>query len=185
MKEKFLNFFATIFLGVFLFIVFDVIAAPHKTSSKEASSFTNKFDKKFSGKAFAIDGDSIKVGKNEVRLVEIDAPEYSQNCFDAANLEYACGQISKSFTSNLVNGTNVVCNYIEKDKYDRFLAKCFVGEISVNGEILKNGMAVIYNFASAEPEMVALEAEAKKKRIGIWKGKFQLPKEYRKAHPRK
>ena len=55
----------------------------------------------------------------------------------------------------------------------------------INEEIVKNGMAVIYDFKESDEKMDALEAEAKKQKLGIWRGAFQLPKEYRKSHPRK
>ena len=183
MKEKFLNFFTAIFLGIFSFTIFDAIAAEHKKAEKHFN--TQPFDKKFSGSTFVIDGDSIKVGEKEVRLFGIDAPEYHQTCFDEKNKEYACGKASREFLNKLASKKEVVCLYSEKDKYNRFLAKCSLGEISINEELIKNGMAIIYDFKVANPAMVRLEEEAKKKKLGVWKGKFQLPKEYRKAHPRK
>jgi endonuclease YncB( thermonuclease family) len=183
MKKKFLNFFAIIFLGIFSALLFYIVT---KEEPKPVRSFLEAkfFDKKFSGKALAIDGDSLKVDGKEVRLMGIDAPEYSQNCFDAQDKEYACGHASQKFTANLVDGKEVTCFYAQKDVYNRFLAKCFIGEVSVNEEILKNGMAVIYSFASSDSNMEELEKSAKKNRVGIWQGKFQLPKEYRKSHPR-
>ena len=54
----------------------------------------------------------------------------------------------------------------------------------INEELVKNGMAVIYNFTESDKKMDELEVAAKKQKIGIWQGAFQLPKEYRKAHPR-
>jgi endonuclease YncB( thermonuclease family) len=142
------------------------------------------FDKKFSGKAYAIDGDSLKVGNNEVRLYMLDAPEYSQHCFNVKNEEYECGKKSHEFLTNLASGKNVECVYAQKDKYDRFLSKCSVGDVSINKEIVKNGMAVIYSFGEHDENMEKLESEAKRKRLGVWQGAFQLPSEYRKTHKR-
>lgn len=175
-----------IFLGVFFSFLFDVATSPAISQNRQFHVKSHlQFDKSFSGKTFVLDGDSIKVGVNEVRLVEIDAPEYSQKCFDEKKQEYACGQISRDFLIKLAGGKEVKCFYAQKDKYDRFLGKCWVGEISINQEILKNGMAVIYNFAEVDEKMVGFESDAKTKKIGIWRGAFQLPKDYRKEHPRK
>ena len=143
------------------------------------------FNKNFSGKAFALDGDSIKVGKKEVRLFGLDAPEYKQKCLDQNNQEYGCGIISHDFLTKLINGKKVECVYAEKDKYDRFLGKCFIGEVSINEEIVKNGMAVIYNFTESSDKMDNLEKQAKATKIGIWRGSFELPKDYRKHNMRK
>lgn len=161
----------------------------HEISSAEISNAQNNifrvkshlvFDKKFNGKAYVLDGDSIKVGNKEVRLFGIDAPEYKQKCLDKNNIKYGCGIISREFLIKLVGGKNVECIYAEKDKYNRFLGKCFIDKISINQEIIKNGMAVIYNFTESDDLMDNLEKQAKQNKLGIWQGSFQLPKEYRK-----
>ena len=141
-----------------------------------------KLDQSFSGTAIAVDGDSIKVAGNSVRLLGIDAPEYKQTCFDAKNSEYPCGIISKNFTKNLVDGKNVTCHYHKKDIYNRYLAQCELDGVVINWQILRNGMAVIYNYSEVDVEIKMLESQAKADKLGIWQGSFQLPKEYRKTH---
>ncbi len=187
MKQIFLNIFTVIFLGIFSFAAFDV--AISKPANSQDYGFRVKahsqFNKEFSGNTFVLDGDSLKVGGKEVRLFGLDAPEYSQTCFDKKKQEYPCGQVSRDFLIGLAGGKKVNCIYAEKDKYNRFLSKCFVGKVSINEEIIKNGMAVIYNFSESDEKMDALEAEAKAKKIGVWRGTFQAPKDYRKANPRK
>ncbi len=186
MKEKILNFTTFFFLSFFSFVIFQVITT--KTASSQGYFRIKshlKFDNKFSGKTFVIDGDSLKVGGKEVRLFGLDAPEYNQTCFDIKEKEYPCGQVSRQFLIKLAGGKQVECVYAEKDKYHRYLAKCFVEKTSINEELVKNGMAVIYNFTESSEKMNNLEEEARTKKIGIWQGAFQLPKEYRKQHPRK
>jgi endonuclease YncB( thermonuclease family) len=181
------NTLTAIFLSIFCFAIFSI------PNSKNAASQSNnfrvkshlKFDQKFSGTAKVIDGDSIRVGEKEVRLFGIDAPEYSQNCFDERNLEYPCGEISQKFLFKLAHKKDVECFYAELDKYKRYLAKCFIKETSINEEIIKNGMAVIYDFNNSEEDLEKLEETAKEQKIGIWRGAFELPKDYRKKHPRK
>ncbi len=186
MREKFLNIFSVIFLGIFSLMLF--LVATFESSNSQSSHFRVKshpqFNKKFSDNTKVLDGDSLKVGNKEVRLFGLDAPEYRQTCFDKKNQQYACGQISYKFLTALAEKKEVHCLYSGKDKYDRFLGKCFVGEVSINEELVKNGMAVIYNFSESDEKMDALEQEAKKQKLGIWQGAFQLPKDYRKSHPR-
>ena len=184
MKEKFLDFFTTIFLGIFLAAIFINPDSAKSQSQNLRIKSHLKFDNKFSGKASVIDGDSLKVDGKEVRLFGIDAPEYAQTCFDSNNSEYSCGKISRFFLIKLVSKKNVECLYAQKDKYDRFLSKCTIEGISINEALIKNGMAVIYDFTEADDKMIELEKSAKEQKLGIWKGAFQLPKEYRKAHPR-
>jgi len=141
------------------------------------------FDQKISGKAFVLDGDSIKVAKKEIRLFGVDAPEYSQTCFNNKNENYPCGKLSRDFLIGLIGGKKVECLYAQKDKYQRYLSKCFINNISVNEQLVKNGMAIIYNFTESDEEMDRLENHAKTNKIGIWQGSFEMPKDYRKKNP--
>ena len=186
MIKKFLDFFCLI-ICLICFSFFYEVATSQKTYAEGFFRVKSHlvFDKNFSGKGFAIDGDSIKVGKKEVRLFGLDAPEYKQKCFDKDNQEYSCGIVSYEFLTKLATGKKVECVYAEKDKYDRYLGKCFVGEVSINEEIVKNGMAVIYNFTESSDKMDELEKQAKASKIGIWQGSFELPKDYRKHNMRK
>lgn len=183
MKEKLLSATTVIFLGFFFGVIFSNARANTQIHHPRVKSHI-QFNKNFSGKAHVLDGDSIKVGENEVRLVGIDAPEFKQNCFDSQNEQYACGQASFEFLRNLAEGKNVECVYGQKDKYNRFLSKCSVKKTSINEEIIKNGMAVIYNFNESDKKMNELEIQAKTAKLGIWRGAFELPKDYRKKHPR-
>lgn len=189
MKNTFLNLFTIIFLGIFCSILFTTANSHNKvttTNSVSLPSIENdaKFNKEFDGIAKVIDGDSIKVGQNEVRLLGIDAPEYKQTCFNKNQKEYDCGKISSHFLRKLAHNKHVKCIYYEKDVYNRFLSKCFLGKVSLNKELVKNGMAVIYDFTTSSQEMNHLELAAKKQKIGIWQGPFQLPKEYRRSNKR-
>ena len=48
------------------------------------------------------DGDSIKIGKNRIRLQGIDAPEIKQKCIKDQE-EYSCGIDSKNFLKDADN----------------------------------------------------------------------------------
>ncbi|MBM3590796.1 MAG: thermonuclease family protein [Alphaproteobacteria bacterium] len=188
MKQKILNLFCFLLSSACFFILLQIVLIKANANSFSDSTFRVKshliFDKKIIGKAQVLDGDSIKIGRKEIRLFGIDAPEYKQKCLDKNNQEYSCGLISRDFLFKLANQKSVECFYAQKDKYDRFLSKCFVEEQSINEEMIKNGMAVIYNFTESSSKMDKLETEAKNNKIGIWQGSFELPKDYRKNNPR-
>ncbi len=179
MKNKLLNILATVILGALVATLFDA-TKPHESRAPLLEDSSTK--EKYFGKARVIDGDSIVVDGHNTRLLFIDAPEFKQTCLNPQNSEYACGQMSRYFLINFIGKNDVTCYYSEHDKYNRFLGECFVGEASINKAILQNGMAVIYSFTNVDEELKALEAEAKKKKLGIWQGAFQLPKDYRKSH---
>ncbi len=162
-------------------------ATTHKTKPENKKIFHEApLTQEIIGKAFVLDGDSLRVAGNDIRLVKIDAPEYSQECYFQRK-KYPCGQVSRDFLVHLAGGKKVKCVYAEKDMYQRFLAECFVGEKSINEELVRNGMAIVYNFSHAEgdkkiEDLTKLEKIAKKEKLGVWRGAFQLPKDYRKKH---
>jgi endonuclease YncB( thermonuclease family) len=169
----------------FISWIFDVIN-PNPTQqkiNKEPAEFTS--GKIISGIAFPVDGDSIKINQESVRLVGIDAPEYKQKCLDKNYQEYNCGEISSKFLNNLIRGKNIICHYEEKDMYNRYLGICYLDKININQEILRSGMAIIYNPATADDKLKQLELEARTNKIGIWQGSFLEPKEYRRKNKHK
>lgn len=179
--DKFSYYFLVSFVAT-IFIISCKNQAVSQSQNLKIKSHLN-FTEKFSGKAYVLDGDSIRVSRKEVRLFGIDAPEYSQTCFNKKNIEYNCGLNSKEFLIKLIGGKKIDCFYAQKDKYDRFLAKCYLDNLSINEEIIKNGMAVVYNFTESDEVIDKLEEQAKNKKIGIWQGAFELPKNYRKKNP--
>lgn len=192
MKEKLQKISAVTFVGIFCIFIFITAASKENNSKPQENyrqNYNSEFDKEFHGKADVIDGDSLKVDDGseikEVRLFGIDAPEYSQTCFDESDKEYNCGKNSQKFLVDLIDKKQITCFYSQKDVYNRFLAKCEIDRISINQEILKNGMALIYNFNQSDEVMKELEKSARIRKIGIWQGKFQKPKDYRKSHPHK
>ena len=86
------------------------------------------------GKAKVIDGDTIHIGNNKIRLHGIDAPEQKQTCKFERN-DWNCGKDAKFFLSNLINKKSVSCRINDIDQYKRLVAVCFVDNINI---ILKN-----------------------------------------------
>jgi endonuclease YncB( thermonuclease family) len=177
--SKLQNFIAV----VFILLLLSFVSYNNAETNNSAPPQDISIDKNISGIAMVVDGDTIKVGENKIRLLIIDAPEHDQTCFkeSAAELtEYRCGDMSTNFLKNLVDKKNVSCVYTAKDIYKRYLAECFLDKVSVNKEILKSGMGVIYSYSSADDEVKNLENYAKENKLGIWQGPFQLPKDFRK-----
>ena len=133
------------------------------------------------------DGDTIKMGNEKIRLFGIDAPEMKQLCKDKYNNPYACGHSSKTYLDSLINypdyGDQIYCYYLERDRYKRIIGECFVGsesQININYLMVRRGQAVAYIKYSEK----YLDAQniAKKAKVGIWQGKFDLPEEWRKKN---
>ena len=122
----------------------------------------NQNQKTILGKARIIDGDTIHIGNNKIRLHGIDAPEINQDC-SYNNEDWKCGQLSKNFLLNLINLDVVNCQVKTVDKYKRYIAICFVNNLNINEMMVKNGWAIAYRYYSKD--YVDEELIAKKIRL--------------------
>ena len=130
------------------------------------------------GPARALDGDSLVVGVQEVRLFGIDAPELNQTC-QQDGASWPCGQIAKEQLAQLVAGQTVECRGQGKDPYGRVVAVCAIGYDELNRIMAEQGWALAYRQFS--DNYVAAEMQAKAQRLGIWGSEFVMPEEFRMA----
>lgn len=132
---------------------------------------------RYQGFARLIDGDTIVVQDQGMRLNGIDTPEPAQRCLDDRNREYRCGKNASDALNRLIRGRPVICIGSVRDDYDRLIAECTVGDVSLNREMVRLGWAVAYEEYTDRylPEAI----EAQKANRGIWRGAFQRPNEFR------
>ena len=124
-----------------------------------------------------VDGDSLEKGNVRIRLIDIDAPEFYQKCYDENNNSYECGKMALRALEKLIDN-KVVCKAKAIDKYKRKLMECFdENNNSINQQMVLSGWAVSYGNKFKEEEM-----KAKKQKSGIWKGRFMRPELYRALH---
>ena len=131
------------------------------------------------GQAKIIDGDTIHIKSNKIRLHGIDAPETKQTC-KIDNEEWYCGKQSTKELKNLINNQKVECVTNDVDRYNRYIAVCFVNEININQWMVKNGWAIAYRYYSKD--YVVEEEYANDKKLGIWKSEFIEPYAYRRQN---
>lgn len=126
----------------------------------------------------SIDGDSLMVGKQEVRLFGIDAPEFTQTCIRDGKA-WACGSAAADQLAKLVDGKQVTCAALGSDRYGRTLARCRVGGTDLNRVMVASGYALAFRRYSMD--YISAEDSAKANKRGIWSGTFQLPSAVRHA----
>lgn len=97
----------------------------------------------FSGQARAIDGDSLMVGDQEVRLFGIDAPEMTQQCTRGHAL-WPSGSVAADQLGRMLAGKQVECSSTGRDRHGRTLARCKVGDTDLNRYMVASGHAVAY-----------------------------------------
>ena len=129
------------------------------------------------GKATVIDGDTIHVEKNKIRLYGIDAPEINQSC-TINTIAWECGLDSSQALKSIISENEVQCEIMDIDRYRRFIAICFVKHINLSQYMVQNGWAIAYRYYS--DDFIKNEEIAEKNKAGIWQGKFQDPYLFRK-----
>lgn len=130
------------------------------------------------GLALVIDGDTLELNGQPIRLHGIDAPERTQTCL-AAGLPWACGRGAAQFLAATVADRLVRCQGTKRDRYGRLLAVCFVDGEDINARMVRHGWAVAYTRYAKD--YVAAEGEARDARRGLWQGEFVLPDEWRRG----
>ena len=133
-----------------------------------------------SGPATASDGDTLQMAGLTVRLHGIDAPERNQIC-KRGSAPWPCGMKAGERLAALISRRSVRCEQRDTDIYGRIVATCRVGSTDLWAELAEAGLAI------ALPQFstfyVANEKRARDRRRGLWDSEFQLPSEYRAAHP--
>jgi endonuclease YncB( thermonuclease family) len=128
---------------------------------------TTAWAQSLSGPAEAIDGDTLRIAGETVRLHAIDAPEAGQGCTDAAGGTWACGAAATAALARLARG-GLVCEGRTRDRYDRVVAKCFSDGADVGAALVRSGAAFAYPRYGLD--YVDAEKEALFAGRGVWRG---------------
>ncbi len=135
-----------------------------------------------------VDGDTLHIKTYKIRLEGIDAPEMRQKCkksyfqiiFFSFQRDYFCGQVSKNKLVQKIGNKPVKCILLGKDRYKRYLAKCFKANTNLNRWMVRNGYAVAYRKYSKL--YIPDENLAKEEKVGLWRGTFVKPEKWRKLN---
>ena len=132
----------------------------------------------FTAKVIAVlDGDTVLIKRDKtlskIRLAEIDAPEKDQ----------PYGMASKQSLSDMVLGKDVRISSRAVDDYGRTVANLQLGELDVNAEQLRRGLAWEYSNYHSNKAYVALQKEAQQAHRGLWaQASVIQPSQWRKTH---
>lgn len=128
-----------------------------------------------SGTARVVDGDTLRLGGERIRLVGLDAPELAQDCGRADGTRWPCGVVARDTLATMVHGAALDCAPQGHDVYGRVLARCSAGG-DLGARLVEAGMAI------SDGDYLGEEAAAKASRAGIWQGDFEAPAAWRAAH---
>ena len=131
------------------------------------------------GVATVIDGDTLEIHGQRIRLHGIDAPESGQSCKDASGIPYLCGQRAALALADRVGRGTVTCRQQDTDRYGRIVAVCHLGALDLGLWMVANGHALSYRRYSTD--YVEQEEFARHTRRGFWAGSFIAPWDWRRA----
>ena len=139
-----------------------IVAAPLAVSPAIAADAHDQLPR-LTGQAIGVaDGDTLDVrlesGMLRVRLHGVDAPERDQ----------PWGKAAKQALSDLVYRKNVEIEPVTQDQYERMVARVWLGERSVDAELVAGGNAWVYRRYASEASYCSDEYEAREARRGLW-----------------
>jgi endonuclease YncB( thermonuclease family) len=116
------------------------------------------------GLAFVIDGDTLDIGRDRIRLHAINAPERNETG----------GREATTALRSIIAGRPVRCVWDGTKTHRRYVAVCTVGSIDLGRELVRRG------YAAACPRFsrryVKDERRAKAQRLGIWRAGYTKPR---------
>jgi micrococcal nuclease len=120
-----------------------------------------------------VDGDTILLASGaRVRLQGINCPESVKPNWPVEPWGPEASQFTKDFLKRAHNRVGLTFSLERKDRYDRFLAFVWDGDVLLNEELVRAGLADARTDWNYSPEMkrrfLAAQDEARKAGRGIW-----------------
>jgi endonuclease YncB( thermonuclease family) len=129
--------------------------------------------KGLTGIASVVDGDTIDIHGQRIRLHGIDAPASSQLCMRPTGERWRCGQQASFALADRIERATVSCQPRDRNRYGRIFAICFKGNENLNRWMVASGSAAAFRRYSEDS--VADEDAARQSRANIWSGDFDMP----------
>ena len=127
------------------------------------------------GPARVIDGDTLDVAGERVRLEGIDAPEIKQSCPLAGqpNGTWPAGRVAAKALRGWVRDREVACRQTGRDRYGRMLGRCRAGGIDLNAAMIRHGLA--WAFLKYSQTFAAQERTARAAALGYGRHRVCRP----------
>lgn len=129
------------------------------------------------GQATVIDGDTIEIRGQRVRLSGMDAFESGQTCHDVVGETYRCGGAAAFALDDFIGGRNVTCDP-KGQSWGRLVAVCSVDGEDLGAWMVRHGYAV--DDDRYQPSYWWVETIARWRSRGAWSGSFERPQVWRK-----
>lgn len=129
------------------------------------------------GPARVIDGDTIEIAGERIRLFGIDAPESRQLCENQGEA-YRCGEQAARLLAERLGTRPLSCHQRTTDRYGRAVAVCYQDDEDIGAWLVSAGWAL--SFRKYSQAYLWLEQSAQHQKRGMWQGTFEPPWDWRK-----
>jgi hypothetical protein len=100
-----------------------------------------------------------------------------QRCMRGKSRRWNCGASATAALSRLIRRAKVSCEITGSDDNDRRLGDCRVGDKDIAAQLVRGGH--VFATAGFFAPYTDLEEQARKEKLGIWRGQVVRPSDYR------
>lgn len=143
---------------------------------------------RWSGRARVIDGDTIAISGERIRIAAIDACERDQTGLRAGRF-WPCGRVARDRLMAKIGGRPVSCAIIDRDRFGRLVGQCFAGSLDLGLAMVRAGAAETMFSYLPDGHGIGLrdyelaEWRARQSRLGIWSAEIETPQRHRSGSP--
>lgn len=129
-----------------------------------------------------VDGDTLRIDGERVRLWGMDAPERKQAC-QINGQSVPIGQRATDTLRQVLGNGPLRCDAKDRDRYGRTVSECWAGEVNVSEAMVRLGWAWALPRYSKDRFLSAQE-EAERENRGVWAGRrsCEAPARFRQQH---
>jgi len=118
------------------------------------------------GTVHVVDGDTLRLGRAEIRLHAVDAPETDTPCLDRQGRPWDCGNWSAAQVASAFEGASAICRQMDVDRYGRIVARCTSRGVDMGEYIVREGWAWAYRRYGMDYDLTEKTAAAQG--LGLW-----------------